>query len=68
MGTVKGIGPKRAALLRSAGLATVEALAGLSKEAAAAVAAEHGLPIKTMLAAVSDAALRLGVETGQGRE
>ena len=59
--TVKGVGPKRAEALRRAGYDTVGALAAMSKEEAAAVAAEHGVALKELLSCV-------GAAQGQMRE
>ena len=53
--TVRGIGPKRATQLTEAGVATVAALAGLTAAQEERLAAEHGLPLKTLRAAAQTA-------------
>ena len=52
---VKGVGPARAAKLRAAGRDTVGALAQLSEADAHEISKAHGLPLKSLLAAVVEA-------------
>ena len=56
-----GIGPKRAAKLRAAGLATVADLAALPVGDVEAVASTHGLPLKSLRGWMAEAA-RHGLE------
>ena len=61
--TVKGIGPKRAALLRKVGVLTVGELAGLSSDSEGwREAVELGYPRKTLHSAVEGAQAMIGVE------
>ena len=53
---VRGIGPKRAAALRAAGVKTAAVLADItSADAAASVARRSGMPLKTLLACIENA-------------
>ncbi len=55
VGAVSGVGPAREAALHRAGVETVAQLAALGAEGAAALAKEHGLPLKSLQTSIAAA-------------